>query len=314
MRFISKKNIKDIYWHNLLIYAGFFFVLFSSCSSGPKYDQETPTHGSINISVDESFKPVIDSQIKVFESSFPDAKINVHYKPEAECFKDLAQDSTRMIIVTRGLNKKEENFYKDSIHFVPVYGILAYDAVAIIVNNNSKDTILTMKDVVSLLDGTNANKKVVMDGLSSTGTVRYAIDSILKGKPLGKNVEAAPSTEGVIDFVSKNENAVGFIGVSWIGDWDDPQQLSFLQKIKVAAVQCTSCLGETYVRPYVANIYLKRYPLIREVDYILKENWSGVGNNFVNFLQFERGQLIFRRSYLVPGRMSFDVRQMKISN
>ena len=42
---------------------------------------------------------LIDSQIKVFESSFPDAKIIPHYKPEAECLRDLTSDSTRMIIV-----------------------------------------------------------------------------------------------------------------------------------------------------------------------------------------------------------------------
>jgi phosphate transport system substrate-binding protein len=288
--------------------------LISCGNNSNKIPVETPTSGTINISVDESFKPVIDSEIEVFESSYPDARINVHYKSEAECFKDLAGDSTRMIIVTRKLNKGEENFYQDSIHFVPIYGLLAYDAIAIIVNNKSKDTILAMKDVQSLLNGTTANKQVVMDGVSETSTVRFAIDSVLKGQPLGKNVVAAKSSEGVINYVAGHENAIGFIGVSWIGDQDDPQQLGFLQKVKIAAVQCTSCLGETYVQPYQANIFLKRYPMIRGLYYILKENFRGVGNNFVNFLQFERGQLIFRRAYLVPARMSFEIRDTKISN
>jgi phosphate transport system substrate-binding protein len=278
--------------------------------------QETPIHGTIDISVDESFKPVIDSEIKVFESSFPEAKINVHYKSEADCFRDLAKgnDSTRMIIVTRGLNKQEEDFYNDSFHYVPVYGLLAYDAIAIIVNNKSKDTILTMKDVRSLLNGVTKNIQVVMDGVSATSTVRFAIDSVLKGGALGKNVVAARSSEDVINFVAGNEHAVGFIGVSWIGDQDDVQQLKFLQKVKIAAVQCTTCMGETYVQPYQANIALKRYPLVRGLYYILNEGFSGVGNNFVNFLQFERGQLIFRRAYLVPARMSFEIRDTKISN
>ena len=295
-----------------------FCLLVCSCGnpSGKKVPQETPTSGSINISVDESFKPVMDSQIKVFESSFPDAKINVHYKPEAACFRDLAnKDSARMIIVTRALNKQEENFYKDSFHLVPAYGILAYDAIAIVVNNKSKDTILSMADVRSLLNGSSKEKlQVVMDGVSATSTVRYAIDSVLHGQPLGKNVVAAKSSEDVINYVAAHENSVGFIGVGWIGDQDDPQQLRFLQKVRVAAVQCVSCLGETYVEPYQANIALQRYPMIRELYYILNEDFSGIGNNFVNFLQYERGQLIFRRAYLVPGRMSFEIRDSKISN
>jgi phosphate transport system substrate-binding protein len=295
---------------------GIFCLLLHSCgdNTGNKTPQETPTSGNINISVDESFKPVIDSQIKVFESSFPDAKINVHYKSEAACFRDLAnKDSARLIIVTRELNKKEQDFYKDSFHFIPRFDILAYDAIAIVVNNKSKDTILTMNDVRALLSSSSKDKpQVVMDGVSATSTVRYAIDSVLRGQPLGKNVVAAKSSIDVINFVAANENSIGFIGVSWIGDQDDPQQLGFMKKVKIAAVQCVSCGGETYVQPYQANIALKRYPMVRELYYILNEDFSGVGNNFVNFLQYERGQLIFRRAYLVP-KMSFEIRTSKIS-
>ena len=153
-----------------------------------------------------------------------------------------------------------------------------------------------------------------MDGVSATSTVRFVIDSILRGHALGKNVVAAKSSEAVINYVAANENAIGFIGVSWVGDQDDVQELKFLQKVKIAAIQCTSCMGETYVQPYQANIALQRYPMVRGLYYILNENFSGVGNNFVNFLQFERGQLIFRRAYLVPARMSFEIRDTKISN
>ena len=68
------------------------------------------------------------------------------------------------------------------------------------------------------------------------------------------------------------------------------------------------------MKPYQSNIATKRYPMVRSLYYILKENYSGVGNNFVNFLQFERGQLIFRRAYLVPWKMNFEIRNMQISN
>ena len=83
-------------------------VFATACSSGPATKpQETTTTGTIHISVDESFKPVIDSQIKVFESLYSDAHIVVQYKPEAECLRDLNVDSIRMVIVTRGLSETE---------------------------------------------------------------------------------------------------------------------------------------------------------------------------------------------------------------
>ena len=295
-------------------------VIFMLAACGGKVGnknivQETPTAGSIQISVDESFKPVIDAEIKVFTSSFPNAKLQVHYKSEAACFSDLAADSTRMIIVTRGLSKEEEKYYLDLIHFVPVYGKLAYDAIAVIVNNASKDSLLTMSDITALLESKGtSSKQVVMDGVTATSTVRYAMDSILRGRPLGKQVMAARSSEAVINFVAKNLDAIGFIGVSWIGDQDDPDQLAYLEKVKVVAVKCEGCAEEAYLRPYQANIALKRYPMIRGLFYILKEDFKGVGNNFVNFLQFERGQLIFRRAYLMPSRMSFEIRNMQITN
>jgi len=288
-------------------------LLLSGCSSKPKVTQESPTSGTIHISVDESFKPVIDSEIKVFESSFPDARIIADYEPEAKCLRDLTTDSTRLILVTRGLTREEGNFYNDSFHMRPTFGVLAYDAIAVVVNPTSKDSIFSIADLVNMLNGTDTKHQPVMDGVSATSTVRYAIDSILKGKSLGKNVTAARGSEEVVNYVANNPRAVGFVGVGWVGDWNDPNDTSFVQKIRVAAIQCTSCLGGTNVRPYQSNIALRRYPLVRSLYYVLKENFSGIGNNFVNFLQYERGQLIFSKAYLWPANMNFQIRDAQIS-
>ena len=98
--------------------AGVFILCVGliSCASkkqaAPAVVNDTPNSGTIHISVDESFKPVIDEQIMAFEGSFPHAKIIAHYKPEAECLRDILKDSaTRMAIVTRGLSEKEEKYF-----------------------------------------------------------------------------------------------------------------------------------------------------------------------------------------------------------
>lgn len=275
---------------------------------------DTPTKGVLRISVDESFKPVIDSQIKVYQNSFPDATIIAEYKSEAECLKDLEKDSTRMVIVTRGLSKDETENFKAKLGFAPAWGIIAYDAVAIITNKKSKDSTFSMSDIKDMLAGTSSYKyKVVMDGKTATSTVRFAIDSLLKGKPLGPNVEAAANSLAVVDYVAKDPAAIGMVGVSWIGNEDDKEQLSFTGNVRVASLACETCEEEAYVKPYQANIAMGRYPLIRSLNYILKENYQGLGRGFVNFLIYERGQLIFKRAYLLPGRMQFEVRNMNIS-
>jgi phosphate transport system substrate-binding protein len=289
-------------------------LFVTACSTGSPKPQETTNSGTIHISVDESFKPVIDSQIKVFESQHPDAHIVVQYKPEAECLRDLNVDSIRMVIVTRGLSEPEITTLTNKLSFKPVFGAIAFDAIAVIVNNKVKDSLFTMQDIRSLAKGTSGYKyKMLLDGKSATSTVRFVVDSLLQGQPLSQNVVAAQNTEGVIDYVSNNQDAIGLLGVSWIGNKDDTTQRSFLKKVKIAQIECRGCNG-TYVDPVQYNIAYNRYPMIRPLFYILKENYDGLGNGFANFLIYEKGQKIFYRAYLLPARMSFENRKMQIDN
>jgi phosphate transport system substrate-binding protein len=289
-------------------------LFITACSSGPAKPHETTTTGTIHISVDETFKPVIDSQIKVFEALYPEAHIIVQYKPEAECLRDLNVDSIRMVIVTRGLSEAEETTLTNKLSFKPSYGAIAYDAIAVIVNTQVKDTTFNMPDIRSIAKGTSGYKyKMLLDGKTATSTVRYVVDSLLKGQPLSNNVVAAQNTEGVIDYVSKNQDAIGLLGVSWIGNKDDTTQRSFLKKVKIAKIECKGCNG-TYVDPVQYNIAYDRYPMIRPLYYILKENYDGLGNGFANFLIYEKGQKIFNRAYLLPARMHLETRNVQISN
>jgi phosphate transport system substrate-binding protein len=270
------------------------------------------TSGTIHISADETFKPIIDSQIKVFMSLYPKATIIPHYKPEAECLKDLLNDSIRMIIVTRGLSEEEVNSLKDTLGFKPGFGRIAFDAISVIVNNKAKDSLFDMSDIRSLMNGTSGYKLTpVLDGKTATSTIRFMIDSVLKGQPLATNIAGADSSIGVIDYVAAHEDAIGFIGVSWIGNPDDKDQLAFLTKVKVASLAAREEPSK-YIKPFQANIATKRYPMVRGLYYIVKENYSGLGRGFSNFLNGETGQKIFFRAYLVPAKMNFELREAEI--
>jgi phosphate transport system substrate-binding protein len=277
---------------------------------------DTLTSGTVHISVDESFRPVIDEQVKVFESSYPDAKIIVHYKPEADCLKDIIRDSvTRMVIVTRGLNWKEEKYFKDSLDYHPRWDELATDAIAIVVNSRSTDTIFTIERLQQQLAGLMGKKEqIIFDGLNATSTVRFAIDSILKGKRFDTGVvRAVKNSREVLDYVAANENAIGLVGISWIGNPEDTAQVNMLKKVKMAYVKCDGCTDTPYVKPTQLSIMTRRYPLVRGLFYILKENYPGLGSGFLNFMQYERGQLIFRRAYLGSSKMGFAIRNVKIN-
>ncbi|MBC7904661.1 MAG: substrate-binding domain-containing protein, partial [Gemmatimonadaceae bacterium] len=133
-----------------------------------------------------------------------------------------------------------------------------------------------------------------------------------KGAPLGTNVVAAKNSQGVLDYISENTDAIGLIGVNWIGDKEDTAQGRFLEKVKIASLECTGCQPIVYTQPFQYNIATRRYPMIRRLYYILKENYSGLGSGFADFLIYERGQLIFRRAYLWPAKMRLHVRDASL--
>ncbi|RYF88701.1 MAG: hypothetical protein EOO03_07820 [Chitinophagaceae bacterium] len=60
------------------------------------------------------------------------------------------------------------------------------------------------------------------------------------------------------------------------------------------------------------SITSRRYPLVRGLYYVNKENYNGLGTGFVNFLKNERGQLIFRRAYLGTV-MQLEIRNVRLN-
>ena len=273
---------------------------------------DTPERGTINISVDESFKPVIDEQVKVYESNHPGTKILVQYKPEAECLKDLLIDSIRMIIATRTFSEAEKNFIVDSMKTSPQRMIVARDAVAVIVNPLAEDSLFTMQEIREILTGKFGKKLIpVFDGVKATSTVRFIVDSVLKNDSLSPDAMAARNSEGVIDYVAENPQTIGFIGVSWIGNKHDSTQMSFLKKVKLAHLESTNLPGR-YVIPVQANISIRRYPMVRDLVYILKEKHVGLGKGFADFMTGDRGQLIFEKAYLMPAQKDFRIRPVRL--
>ena len=292
----------------------FAFIQFS-CDNQAHPKNETPESGTIFISVDESFKPVIQEQIKLFEYLYPNAHIIASYKSEVDCLRDFFKDSlNRLVIVGRGLNSKEEHFMMDSLGYNPACNQIATDAVAIVLNKSNNDSLFSIQNLQDQLTGKIKNNKIfVFDGRNATSTVRLIKDSILKGKEYDTSiVKATHNSNEVLQFVSTHSNAIGFLGISWIGNPEDSLQTKLLGSVKLGYVQCDVCEGRPFVKPLQQSMLTKRYPLTRGLFYISKENFSGLGSGFTSFLKYERGQLIFKRAYL-GSTMDFSTRNIQIN-
>ena len=102
------------------------------------------------------------------------------------------------------------------------------------------------------------------------------------------------------------------VGISWIGNKEDSAQVKLLKTLKIGYVRCDICEGKPFVKPMQESMLTHRYPLVRKLYYMIKENYTGLGTGFTSFLKFERGQLIFRRSYLGP-IMDLDIRAVQVN-
>ncbi len=292
-----------------------FAVSLFSCKSYREKEAEktdTPTRGEITISADESFKPIVDELVKVYEGNNMSTKINVQYKPEADCVQDLWNDSIRMIISTIYLSEPERQGVVDSLNVKVTQLPVARDAIAVVVHPSSPDDMFTMQEIKDILTGRDTRKVPVFDGVKATSTVRYIFDSVLRGDKLTGKAVAARTSDSVINYVATHPNAVGFIGVTWVGSKEDEQQLSFLQKIKIARLESNDS-ANNFILPVQANLYGKIYPMTRDLTYILKEGRRGLGTGFAEFIAGEIGQLIFKRAYLMPGRKNFIIRQAQLN-
>src|SRR4051812_20433558 len=116
-----------------LCFVFLFAGLLAGCHNSAADKEDTLDSGTIHISCDESFKPVIDAQIQVYEAQYPKAKIIAHYKPEAECIKDFGVDSIQMVIITRGVSSAEKKMISDSVNANAESVTVAYDAISVVV-------------------------------------------------------------------------------------------------------------------------------------------------------------------------------------
>lgn len=290
---------------------------FASCgNSGQQQTEgtsESTTRGNISVSVDETFMPVMVQELNVFDSSYPEGHIKASYKTEKQCFEDLFKDSARLIVTARDMTEEEKKTYERNNVKVRSLAI-AMDAVAVVVNPASPDSFMTLGQLKQVLMGKFARQYTVVFDNNQASIVRYMLDSLIPGAQLSSNVYAVKNNDSLIAYVSKNEKAIGFVGVTHMYDPESVKpEGEFRKGVAVVALKDENDTAVTdFYQPYQAWIALKKYPLRRKMYFITRDTWSGLGTGFANFLSSEAGQLIFNKAKLVPLRVSLRLRPAEI--
>ncbi|NRT16153.1 phosphate transport system substrate-binding protein [Flavobacterium sp. 28A] len=286
---------------NKIPYIAFLLLFVSavvfSCKD-EKADKETILKGSASILVDESFKPILEDQIAVFESRY-DAKITLIAKSEKEVVQAFLNDTSGIAVLSRDLNENEIKNFKLKKIFPRVTKI-GKDAIAFIANQNTKDTLIALQDVVSFMQGKSVTniKGLVFDNPNSS-TVRYITDLAgIKDLP-ETGVFSFKTNEDVIKFVSENDGMVGVVGLNWLYQ-PTPTGKKYVSQIKALSVK--GLKSDVYVSPTQNNIAEEIYPLARDLYIINCQGSSGLGMGFSSFVAGDIGQRIILKSGLYPIR------------
>ena len=298
------------------------WTLSCSRATRSKMYTDTPTSGRIAIAVDESFKPLIDRMLNVFHYTYPDATIDVRYVPEEQAMNDLLFDTIRFAVVGRDLTPYEKYVF-DTMGITPRKAKIAKDALCFIVNRANPDSNFSVEQIKKIFEGEisewrqiNPKSKlgrlqVVFDqNRSSNAGMLYRL-FIGGNRPFPEWCKAATSNEQVIEYVKKNRNAIGVIGVGWLSDAEDTTHLRFRHEIRVAGISEDST---DYYQPFQAYIATEEYPFVRHIYAISKEARSGLGAGVMAFMARDKGQRIVLKSGLVPATMPVRLVHMRNSH
>lgn len=284
------------YSFKIITAGAILLALFAGC------EHKVKTVGGIDRSkifvVDESLKPIVDQELYVYGALYKDGHPRVIYAPENNAVNMLFADSARVLLMSREMTAKE-NKVLESRNIKPIVNCFAIDAIALIVNQASNDTTITVGEVKKMLAGdTKTDKDIVFDNPNS-GLVRYLKELSGISEFKQKNIYSLKSNKEVIQYVSTHPNAIGITGFSWLNDPEKDYEEA-VNKVKIVSIKDDSKPLSRYFLPSQESLALKQYPLTRKLYILNFTGKLGMGMEFAAFIAGDRGQRIILKSGLLP--------------
>lgn len=174
--------------------------------------------------------------------------------------------------------------------------IIAYDALAVIVNPANKVKKLTREQLEGIFTGKITNWKqvggddlkiVVYSRETSSGTYEFFKEHVLNKKNYASSALLMPATGAIVQSVSQTKGAIGYVG------------LAYLEK-SVKALEVSYDKGKTFVAPSVETAKSKKYPVTRPLYYYYLTTTQKTIMPFVNFVLSDEGQKIVLAEGYIP--------------
>jgi phosphate transport system substrate-binding protein len=164
--------------------------------------------------------------------------------------------------------------------------IVAYDALAVIVNPANTVSKLTKEQIEGIYIGKIKNWKevggadmpiTVYSRESSSGTYEFFKEHLLNNKNYAASCLMMPATGAIIESVSQTKGAIGYVG------------LAYMEKtVKDVAVSYDK--GKTFITASYANAKNKTYPIVRPLMYYYEKKNEARVKPLVDYILSATGQ------------------------
>ena len=177
--------------------------------------------------------------------------------------------------------------------------IVAYDALAVVVNPSNTVTQLTREQLEDIFRGKITNWKevggedrkiVVYSRETSSGTYEFFKESVLDNKNYMSSILSMPATGAIIQSVKQTKGAIGYIGLAYLNRYVKPLAVSYDG-------------GEHYAVPSVETAADGSYPIVRPLYYYYDATKEQTVSSFISYVLSPVGQKSVLEQGFVPVRM-----------
>ena len=239
--------------------------------------------------------PLTQKEAEVYMKKYPGSSIMVTGGGSGVGLAALHNNTTDIAQSSRKMKLDEKMKLQDAgKSFVET--IVAFDALAVIVNPSNKIDQLTREQVESIYTGKVTNWKelggddmkiVVYSRESSSGTFEFFKEHVLNKKNFAQSVMLMPATGAIVQSISQTKGAIGYVGLAYL-------------ESDIKALKVSYDKGTTYVAPTVENAMNKTYPISRPLYYYYLTGIEKSVKPFVDFILSAEGQKIVREVGYVP--------------
>jgi phosphate transport system substrate-binding protein len=283
----------------------FILLLIFVASCGPSPEQPTSATQASAYIENKGSDTIVNLALawaERYQSEHPDARISVTGGGSGTGIAALLNGTVDIANASRQI-KSEEMQQAMSKGINPVEHVIARDAIAVIVNPKNPVGQLTLQQISDIYSGKINNWQEVggedrpivrLSRETNSGTHVYFLETVLRlGDKSNKTLFSAdtlllPSSEGIINEVRQNPNAIGYDGLGYVP--------ADLKMIAIARQP-----GDPYVLPSIASVNDNSYPIARDLYMYTAGEPSGAVAAYLDWIMHsDEAQAIVAQLGFVP--------------